>query len=677
MRIRPLHNLVIVATLILTAFGPNGRAQDAPSTKYGLSGVIGGGYDMHNAPIKGLPGVPSCCPEYSTASALMPMIDMMGHLRFSPTVRAELRLGFDHHAATLTTQQTTVIAPQGVDEEAIIGYELATARSFMSIAPIVAYDIVPRVSLLGGMRVGFLLSSTFSQSESIVAPSDIVYNDGSRTRFTYDSTVIPGASSTRIAAVFGARTSIPISDDEHWRIEPELIVNLGLSDLQSAQPWSMTSVRLGVGLAWQNYTEDEPLPPSPPPPPPPPVKDTVIAEVKPPAPVVRAKQLKIRGIGSQMLDEMGQPLASPKITVNNIVSLNLYALLNYVFFDDMSSEIPSRYKRLSPSEVDSYTLDHLNGAGTVAIYHDILNIVGYKLKRGPNERIIITGCNANSGLEKGNRELSRQRAANVQEYFTRVWGIDPSRMTIQSRDLPESPSNVTLVDGTAENRRVEITGQDSRLLDPIFFTDTLRNMNAATVALTPDVSIDTAVQDWSLNVMQGARKLDAISGKGALPTTLNWSIAGRTEVFPRTQEPLTYDLSIVDVTGQKTRSQTRGYDVEQLYRKDKRLEKFNMIIFGYNESEFTKQHERILATIRPRITEKSIVTVEGYTDRAGNPEYNLKLSERRAKAVASKLNLAPENSAGYGSAGELFDNDSPEGRLYSRTVIITIETPLE
>jgi outer membrane protein OmpA-like peptidoglycan-associated protein len=610
----------------------------------------------------------------------MPTIDVLGHLRFSPSVRAEMRLGFDHHSATLATQQTTVIAPQGVAEEATIGYELATTRSFMSIAPMVAYDVVPRLSILGGMRVGFLLSSSFSQSESIVAPADIVYNDGSRTRFTFDSTAVPGASSTRLAAVFGARTSIPISDDEHWRIEPELIVNLGLSNLQSAQPWSMTSVRLGVGLAWQNYSEEEPLPPpppAPPPPPPPTPKDTVIAEVKPPAPVIQPKQLKIRGIGSQMLDEMGQPLNSPKITVNNIVSLNLYALLNYVFFDDMSSEIPSRYKRLSPSEVKSYTLDHLNGAGTVAIYHDILNIVGYKLKNGPNEKIIITGCNANSGLEKGNRELSRQRAANVQEYFTRVWGIEPSRMTIQARDLPENPSNVTLVDGTAENRRVEITGQDSRLLDPIFFTDTLRTMNAASVALTPDVTTDTTLQDWTLNVMQGARKLDAITGKGALPATLNWNIAGRTEVFPRTQEPLDNDLSIVDVTGQKTHSQTRGYNVEQLYRKDKRLEKFNMIIFGYNESEFTKQHERILATIRPRINDKSKVTVEGYTDRAGNPEYNLKLSERRAKAVGSKLNLPSESSIGYGSAGELFDNDTPEGRLYSRTVIITIETPLE
>lgn len=670
----------IIAVSCISVSAQGDSVVPSGAARYGLGGIIGAGYDMHYAPIKGLPGIPSCCPEYSTASAIMPVTDVQGHLRFSQNLRGELRLGLDYHSATLSVDQNTVIAPNGVDENATIGYELTTTRTYLGISPIVAYDVLPRVSLLGGIRLGTLMSSNFSQSESIVAPVDITYNDGSRKRFTFDSTGIPGAASMRFAAVLGARTSIPISADKHWRIEPELVINLGLTDIQSAQPWSLTSVRLGVGLAWQSYAEDEPLPtpPPPPPPPPPPVKkDTVVAEVKPAAPVVQPKRLAIRGIRSQMFDEAGQPLASPKIAVNNIISLNLYALLNYVFFDDVSAEIPARYKRLTPVEVSSYSLDHLNGAGTVAIYQDILNIIGYKLKNGPNEKIIITGCNSNSGAEKSNRDLSRQRAANVQEYFLRVWGIEPSRLAIQARDLPENPSNVTLADGIAENRRVEITSQDSRLLDPIFFTDTLRTMNAATVALTPDVTVDTTVQEWTLDVMQGQRKIETLSGKGALPANVNWNIAGRTNVFPRTQEPLDYDLSVVDVTGQQTHSKTRGYNVEQLYRKDKRLEKFNMIIFGYNESEFTKQHERILATIRPRITEKSKVTVEGYTDRAGNPEYNLKLSERRAKAVATKLNLAPENSAGYGSAGELFDNDSPEGRLYSRTVIITIETPLE
>jgi outer membrane protein OmpA-like peptidoglycan-associated protein len=407
------------------------------------------------------------------------------------------------------------------------------------------------------------------------------------------------------------------------------------------------------------------------------VRDTVVAEVKPIVPEKPAPKVSVRGITAQMLDASGQPLAAPKLAVNNIISLNLYALLNYIFFDEMSSEIPSRYRRISPSEVSTYTLDHLNGAGTVAIYQDLLNIIGYKLRSNPADKIVITGCNSNNGSEKANRDLSRSRAYNVQEYLLRVWGIEPSRMLVQARDLPENPSNINVADGVAENRRVEITSQESRLLDPIFFTDTVRTMNAASIALTADVATDTTVKDWKLEVYQGARRLDEISGTGPVPSPIAWSINDRKELFPRTQEPLTYAMTVNDVTGETNTASTRGYDVEQLYRKDKRLERFNMIIFGYNESEFTKQHERIIATIRPRITDRSKVTVEGYTDRVGAPDYNLRLSERRAQAVASRLNLPPGSAVGYGSADELFDNNSPEGRLYSRTVIITIETPLE
>ncbi len=667
-----------------TVFSQVAAVESQDGTRYGVAGVACIGLDLHAAPIRGLPGIPSCCPEYSTASAMMPAIDLMAHLRMSDPLRLELRVGYDLHAALLEAEQTQVIAPRGVDESILLGYELSTSRSFLSLAPIVAYDVMPKLSLLGGLRLGFLMSSSFSQREFISAPADVVFADGNRTRFEFDSSLIPGASSTRFAAVVGVRYSIPISSDEQWRLEPELVANIGVSDLQASQPWSLTSVRLGVGLAWQNYSDQ--APPIPVQEPAPIVEQPVVIAEKPiekvaPAPVTKVeekpKRLLINNLTSRMLDAEGKPLDNAKLTVSNIISLNLYALLNYIFFDEASAEIPQRYRRIAPSEVSSYTLDRLNGAGTVAIYHDLLNIVGYKLRTNPSEKIIVIGCNSNAGDERGNRDLSRQRAMNVAQYLTNTWGIDASRVAIQARDLPENPSNINVPDGVTENRRVEIVGQDTRLLDPIFFTDTVRTVNVETVELNPNVTADTIIKEWNLVISQGADKLDTLSGSDSLPRHVLWNIGNRVSAFPRNQESLEYSLSVTDVTGQQLSSRSRGYDVEQLYRTDKRLERFNMIIFGYNESEFTKQHERILATIRPRISKNSKVTVEGYTDRVGNPDYNLRLSERRAKAVGSKLNLPSENSIGYGSAGELFDNNTPEGRLYSRTVIITIETPLE
>lgn len=698
MHVKYIVTLLSVALLGLQCSMPL-TAQES-STQYGVGGILYGGIDQHNAPIKGLPGVPSCCPEYSTATAFMPALDLMGHIRLGSSLRGEARLGFDYHSSTLKAETQQVIAPNGIDELVTIDHQLTTARSYLSITSLLGYDVTRRLSVLGGVRFGMLMGSSFSQQEALVSPADVTYEDGNRTRFARDSSAVPDASSTKLSAMIGLRYDIPVTEDEHWHIMPELTAQYGLGNIQQSQPWTQNSVRLGVAVVWQNYKQPDP----PPPPPPAPVikdnrdsilaahrdsleaarKDSLLAakkqaeeEARKAAARKRTYAFEVKGASSRMLDDGGNPVSSPKFTVNNLISLNLYALLNYVFFDSASAVIPERYHRLTPEQTRSYKLDALNGQGTFAIYHDLLNIVGLKLRNSPGEKIVVTGCNADAGAERNNRELSRARANAVREYLTQVWGIESSRIEMQSRDLPENPSSSNVPDGVTENRRVEITGPDNRILDPIFFTDTIRTVNASTIAITPEIQADTAIATWSVNITQGARVLEKITGKGKPPTPIQWNLKGRSEVYPHSKDPLRFDVDIVDATGQRQVVQAPSMQVEQLYRSDKKTEKFSMIIFGFNESEFTKQHERILDIIRPRIYPNSKVTVEGYTDRLGTEDYNLRLSQRRAREVASRLNVKRDNAVGYGSANSLFDNNTPEGRLYSRTVLITIETPVE
>lgn len=690
-------------TFIIIACGvglPGASAQTDNSTlQYAVGAVASFGGDFHNAPIKGLPGVPSCCPEYSTATAFMPAFDLVGNLRLGQSLRGEARLGFDYHSSTLTAENQQVIAPSGIDELVTIDHQLKTTRAYLSITPLLGYDVTSRLSVLGGIRLGMLMSSSFSQKEVLVSPADVTYEDGARTRFVLDSSAIPDVSGTKLSAMIGLRYDIPVTDDQRWHIMPELTALYGLGNVQKSQVWTQNSLRLGVGVTWQNYKQPEP------PPPPPPViikdntdsilaaqrerieaarRDSLMAAQKKAEELRNAEAsrkrvfaLELKGATAQMLDEEGKPMATPKFIVNNTISLNLYALLNYIFFDSTSSEIPARYHRLTPAQTNSFKIEELNGSGTFAIYYDLLNIVGLKLRNSPTEKIVVTGCNADFGAERNNRELSKARAAAVKSYLTEVWGIESSRIELQARNLPENPSNRDVQDGVAENRRVEITGQDSRILDPIFFTDTTHSANASSVSITPDLRADTAIASWSVNITQGSRVLEKLAGKGAPTLPIRWNLKGRPEVFPHERDPLRFDFDVIDVTGQRQVVQAPSIPVEQVYRSDKKTEKFNMIIFGYNEAEFTKQHERILEIIRPRIYPNSNVTVEGFTDRLGGEDYNLRLSQRRAREVATRLNIKRENAVGYGSANSLFDNNTPEGRLYSRTVLITIETPVE
>ncbi|HBE92089.1 MAG TPA: hypothetical protein DDW55_06005, partial [Gammaproteobacteria bacterium] len=70
--------------------------------------------------------------------------------------------------------------------------------------------------------------------------------------------------------------------------------------------------------------------------------------------------------------------------------------------------------------------------------------------------------------------------------------------------------------------------------------------------------------------------------------------------------------------------------------------------------------------------------IKGYTDTSGPEAYNMKLSERRANAVADYLatNLGIDRSrmavSGMGEADPVADNSTREGRIANRRVEVNI-----
>jgi OOP family OmpA-OmpF porin len=67
----------------------------------------------------------------------------------------------------------------------------------------------------------------------------------------------------------------------------------------------------------------------------------------------------------------------------------------------------------------------------------------------------------------------------------------------------------------------------------------------------------------------------------------------------------------------------------------------------------------------------TVVQISGYTDSAGNPAANMKLSQRRADAVRQLLvdagvNPAMLSAKGYGSSESLANHGTTEGRSNGR-----------
>ena len=105
------------------------------------------------------------------------------------------------------------------------------------------------------------------------------------------------------------------------------------------------------------------------------------------------------------------------------------------------------------------------------------------------------------------------------------------------------------------------------------------------------------------------------------------------------------------------------------------------VFFGFDSSELSEEYKAALdetATLMKRFPTLQLEVV-GHTDAIGSYEYNLALSQRRAKAVADylvasgidggRLNVTGKSESEHIALNRTRDNrDAPEGRQLNRRV---------
>lgn len=531
-----------------------------------------------------------------------------------------------------------------------------------------------------GPEVGFVLKSSYAKSQTLSSPGATFKEECDTCRYRFIGEGPTPSSNLLLAGIsLGAGYEVPLSSSIY--AEPRVTISYPFIGLTSyLHSWSY---RIGLALHFDLTPRHETLP--------------VFKTIKVPRTIAVAKQPEVvprhervtASIAAFGIARDGTQTKALTMAVEEVRSRNAFPILNYIFFDENSAEIPKRYVQYASRQEAKAKFkgsDTREDIKLTELYLETLNILGDRLRKGPSTNVTLIGATSNEGVEKDRLDLAKARAERVQQYLSDVWQIAKSRIRIEARHLPPQPSPVTTAAGREENRRVDIIVSDETVLDPITVFNKERLATPDRLVLRPEITADSDVVITSIraSVLANGRELISFAGD-RLRAMKAWAITE--DDLSQISDSLKLVLYVDDTTGQTTIAfGSIPVNLKKgVTERDERLERFSLILFSFDDATIGQKNERLLRQVANALPEIGVerVSVIGHTDESGSDEHNDQLSARRAQETQKllerimrqmKLQLPSRIlTEGRGSKDQLYDNTLPEGRFFSRTVNIIIE----
>jgi outer membrane protein OmpA-like peptidoglycan-associated protein len=540
---------------------------------------------------------------------------------------------------------------------------LSTSLSYFAIEP--SIRLTPFKSsfyIYGGPTLGININKEFKYTQE--KQSDVYADWGN-------------INKNVVSAQFGLGFDIPVSGkvrETQMTLSPYASFQSNLfKSPRSIESWTIYSVRVGVAL--KIGTARRKLVP---------VKPTIIML---PA-VITEKEIQFS-------------VRAPKLVPQNRQVKETFPLRNSVFFDMGELTISNRYIQLNKSEAKAFKEEQLQqGQPTnlnsgrskrqLYVYHQILNILGDRMRKHPQSKITLIGSS-----DKNPKE-GMYLAEQIKTYLTGIFNIEPNRITTVGRDKPvipsEQPGAINELELLHEgDRRVDIESNSSDLFLQVGGAD-VKYLKPIEINLIQEDPLDSYVlfnakdedhilEYWNIRITDEQFK-----------TQLYGPFYNEEASIPGNQilgdnQRGNYTIVMIGKT-KSGREVIKNSSVSLL--KSEVIKQTGLrysILFDFDKSKTIKSYENFLnSIIEPLIADNAIVTIHGYTDIIGDEIYNFSLSKERAigvqeilKAALIKTNKKGVKFETYGFGENLgmspFENKTPEERFYNRTVIIDIVSP--
>ncbi|MDB5036324.1 MAG: OmpA/MotB domain protein [Chlorobi bacterium] len=371
--------------------------------------------------------------------------------------------------------------------------------------------------------------------------------------------------------------------------------------------------------------------------------------------------------------------------------IELYPPAFALFFDGGSAEIASRYVTLTDPAGTAGFADTAIPGGTFQKYYQLLNIIGFRMRKYPDARITVTGCNSAETAAGETRELSSRRAENIAKYLTDIWGIDQSRIAVTSRGLPEIPSDRHDPLGIAENRRVEISSADWEIIRPVVDADFRRLPIQNTMYFQMRNGVpDSLVASREIEIIWDGKPWHVMSNIGiadSVSPAWSWARNGNpdpeSDDFPSRSTPFIARLTVHLRDGALLHSDDLSIPVEVVEEGNAERD-YTITIFGFRQTGLTALNRRVLREyVYPDIEQwGGQVDVMGYADIVEAGAEGARLSGERATAVAADIRATVKKSPPttirahpMADKNAIYPNEFPEGRFYNRTVQVRDHGP--
>ncbi|MBC7947789.1 MAG: OmpA family protein [Chitinophagaceae bacterium] len=538
--------------------------------------------------------------------------------------------------------------------------DLSTNISYLAIEP--SLRIAPFASsfyIFAGPTLNFNISKAFTYEQEKQTTKTGSWSD---------------IKKTSISAQAGAGIDIPLSSagsNMQMNLSPFVSFQTDLGHQpRTTESWSFYTVRAGMALKFGK------------------AKKTIATTIAPgetymPVTVDKDVQFSVR---------------APKVLPLNRRVKETFPFRNSVFFDLGSPQIPGRYVQITNSQAASFNesqlqesqpdnLDRGRSARQLTVYHNILNIMGDRMRANPSSTISLTGAAEKNPVE------GKEMAENIKSYLVTVFGIDGSRISTEGRDKPLIPSEQP--GGTKElvllregDRRVDIESTSPELLLQVggIASPFLKPVQIIAVQADPmdshviftNAGASETLSAWSVEVTDEKGQVQHFG-----PYKKNQaSVPGNTILGANAQG--NYKIVMI---GQANSGKTirKESSVSLMKRSEPKQEGLRYsILFDFDKSKSISTYEKFLTeVVTPLVPEDGTIIIHGHTDIIGDETYNHTLSHdraagtqqiiERALAVLGKKGVRFE-TYGFGEDVGMspFENNLPEERFYNRTVIIDI-----